>query len=89
MSKWIKSACSMMGVLLFSAMAYAGMTQMSGEVTQYEAGKKIAIKDDAGTVHALDLTKDSKVEGEVKVGTKVSVEAEGKKAHMVKAAAGG
>jgi hypothetical protein len=36
-------------------------------------------------VAMFEIAKDTKVEGDVKVGAKVSVEAEGNKAHSVKA----
>jgi hypothetical protein len=74
-------------VLAFSVAAYAGMTMMvNGEVTKYEAGKTIAVKDTQGMVHALEITKDTKVEGDVRVGARVLVEAEGQTAQIVKAA---
>jgi hypothetical protein len=40
-------------------------------------------------VHALEITKETNVEGDVRVGAKVSVEAEGKTAQSVKATVGG
>lgn len=40
-------------------------------------------------VHALEITKDTKLEGEIRVGAKVAVEAEGKTAQTVKASVGG
>lgn len=86
MKQWTTSLCAMVAVLAFSVAAYAGMTMVSGEVTKYEVGKTIAVKDTQGLVHALEITKDTKVEGDVKVGAKVSVEAEGKTAQIVKAA---
>lgn len=42
-----------------------------------------------GMVHALEITKDTKLEGEIRVGAKVAVEAEGKTAQTVKASVGG
>ena len=86
MKQWTTGLCAMAVVLAFSVVAYAGMTMVSGEVTKYEAGKTIAVKDTQGMVHALEITKDTKVEGDVRVGAKVSVEADGKTAQIVKAA---
>ncbi|MEW6682747.1 MAG: hypothetical protein AB1451_07455 [Nitrospirota bacterium] len=86
MKQWTTSLCAMAAVLALSVAAYAGMTMVSGEVTKYEVGKTIAVKDTQGMVHALEITKDTKVEGDVKVGANVSVEAEGKTAQIVKAA---
>lgn len=89
MKHWLQSACAMTLVLVFSAASYAAMAMLSGEVIKYEAGKTISVKDPQGMVHALEITKDTKVEGDVKVGAKVSVEAEGKTAQSVKATLGG
>ncbi len=74
-------------VFAFAGLVYAGMTPISGEVTKYDSGKSITLKDAKGKAHTLQITKDTKTEGEVKVGAKVTVEAEGKKAHSIKAAA--
>jgi hypothetical protein len=82
--QWFKSVCAVAAVLVFAVAAYAGMMTVSGEVTKYEAGKTIAVKDAKGATQTLEITKDTKVEGEVKVGAKVSVEADGNKAHTVK-----
>jgi hypothetical protein len=79
----------MAAVVVFAVAAYAAMTMVSGEVIKYEAGKTISVKDTLGTVHALEITKDTKVEGDIKVGAKVSVQAEGKTAQTVKATIGG
>lgn len=64
------------------------MISVSGEVTSYEAGKAISVKDSFGMVHAMKITQEIKVDGDVKVGAKVSVESDGK-ARPVKARAGG
>jgi hypothetical protein len=85
MKQWFKSVCAVVAVLVFAAAAYAGMTSVSGEVAKYEAGKTISVKEAKGTVAMFEIAKDTKVEGDVKVGAKVSVEAEGNKAHSVKA----
>ncbi len=88
MRQWIKSVCAMAAVVVFAVAAYAAM-MVSGEVIKYEAGKTISVKDTMGMVHALEITKDTKVEGDIKVGAKVSVQAEGKTAQTVKATVGG
>lgn len=89
MKKWIQGACTTALVIVFTAASYAAMAMVSGEVIKYEAGKTISVKDPQGMVHALEITKSTKLEGDVKVGAKVSVEAEGKTAQSVKAALGG
>ena len=89
MRAWIERACAVAAVLVFAAVASAGMMSVSGEVTKYEAGKAISVKDSLGMVHAMEITQETKVEGDVKVGAKVSVESDGKKARSVKAQAGG
>ena len=89
MKKWIQGASAMALVLVFSVASYAAMAMLSGEVIKYEVGKTISVKDTQGMVHALEITKDTKMEGDVRVGAKVSVEAEGKTAQSVKAAVGG
>ena len=83
MKQWMKMAVTMAMVVAFAGLAYAGMT---GEVTKYDAGKSITLKDDKGKDQTLQITKDTKVEGDVKVGSKVTVEADGTKAKSVKAA---
>lgn len=84
MKQWMKMAVTMVVAVAFAGLAYAGM--MTGEVTKYEAGKSITVKDDKGKEQSLEITKDTKIEGEVKAGAKVSVEADGMKAKHVKAA---
>ena len=84
MKQGFKSVFAMAAVLVFAAAAYAGMTMVNGEVTKYEAGKTIAVKDAKGATETFEISKDTKVEGEVKAGAKVAVEADGKKAHSVK-----
>ena len=86
--KGLKSLAATAAVVLaFAGLVYAGATPMSGEVTKYDTGKSITLKDAQGKMHTLQITKDTKTEGDVKVGAKVTVEAEGKKAHSVRAAA--
>lgn len=89
MKRLLSGVLAFAAVLALAGVAMAGMAAMNGEVTKYEAGKTIAVKDAGGKEHALEISKDTKIEGDVKVGTKVSVEADGKKAHSIKAAAGG
>lgn len=89
MKKWMQGACAAALVIVFAAASYAAMAMLSGEVIKYEAGKTISVKDLQGMVHALEITKNTKLEGDVKVGAKVSVEAEGKTAQSVKAVLGG
>ena len=86
MKRWMNLVVTMAAVVAFVGFAYAAVASMSGEVTKYDSGKSIAMKDAKGKEHTLEITKDTKVEGEVKVGAKVTVEAEGKKAHSNKAA---
>lgn len=88
MKAWLKTVCSIAAVLVFAVAASAAMMTVSGDVTKYEAGKTIVVKDSQGKMHTLEVGKDTKVEGDVKVGAKVSVEADGKKAHSVKASGG-
>jgi hypothetical protein len=75
--------------LLIAAVSYAAMTTLNGEVTKYEIGKAISVKDFTGNVVALEITKDTKVEGDVKVGSLVAIETDGKKVKSLKAMAGG
>lgn len=89
MRQWMKSVCAIIAVFVFAVAAFAAMTLVSGEVIKYEMGKTISVKDVEGNVIALEITKDTKVEGDVKVGARVSVEADGKTARSVKAPAGG
>ncbi len=56
----------------------------TGEVASFTAGKSLEIKDEAGKVHHYSLSKKTKIEGEVKVGEKVSVTASGRWAQEVK-----
>jgi hypothetical protein len=86
MRQWIKTVGAIVAVLVF-AVAYAAILTVSGEVIKYEVGKSISVRDLTGNVLALDITKDTKVEGDVKVGVQVSIEADGKKAQSVKVAA--
>lgn len=87
MNQWIKAVSPMVGVLVFAAAAYAALTTLNGEVIKYEAGKTISVKDFTGNVLALEITEDTKVEGEVRVGAQVAIEADGKKVQSVKAMA--
>ncbi len=87
MRHWIKAGGTIVAVLVFAVAYAATIATVSGEVTKYEVGKSISVKDLTGNVLALEITKDTKVEGDVKVGAQVSIEADGKKAQSVKAAA--
>jgi hypothetical protein len=76
-------------VLLVATAVSAAMTTLNGEVIKYETGKTIAIKDVTGNVLALEITKETKVEGDVTVGSQVVIEADGKKVKSLKAMVGG
>jgi len=76
----------MAAVMAFAGFAYAATTSMTGEVTKFEAGKSITVKDDKGKEHHLEITKDTKTEGEVKAGSKVTVQVDGMKAQSIKSA---
>jgi hypothetical protein len=67
-----------------AAVAYAATTTLNGEVTKYEIGKTISVKDFTGNVLALEITKDTKIEGDVKVGSQVVIEADGKTVKSLK-----
>ena len=87
MKRWINVAVAMAAVVAFVGFAYAAVASMSGEVTKYDLGKSISMKDAKGKEHTLHISKDTKVEGEIKIGAKVTVEAEGKNAQSIKAPA--
>jgi len=90
MRRSLKGVCALAAVLVFATAASAGMmSTLSGEVTKYDAGKAIAVKDDLGKVHTVDITADTKVEGDVKVGGRVTVQTDGKMAKSVKVPSGG
>ena len=52
--------------------AQSDETKISGEVVKVSQ-KAVTIKDDKGKIHKLRLSKDTKVEGELKPGSKVDV----------------
>jgi len=58
-----------------------------GEVTAVTAGKNVSIKDEKGKTHRFNISKKTKIDGELKVGSKVDVTAMGHWAHEVKVAA--
>lgn len=89
MTCWRKAMWTIVPVLLFAAVSYAAMTTLNGEVTKYEIGKAISVTDSTGNVLALEITKDTKVEGEVRVGSLVFIEVDGKKVKSLKAMVGG
>lgn len=88
MTQWLFRMCATAAVLVFASVASAALTSISGQVTKFEAGKSISVKDTAtGSVQTLSLSKDTALEGDVKVGAQVSVQADGKKARSVSAMA--
>jgi len=58
-----------------------------GEVTGVTAGKSFEVKDEKGKTHKFTISKKTKIDGELKVGSKVDVTAMGHSAHEVKVAA--
>ncbi len=71
----------------FSSAALAkGPMKMKGEVTKLTE-KAISVKDEKGKEHHFSITKKTKKEGEIAVGTTVEIEHVGKYAHMIKAEA--
>jgi hypothetical protein len=58
-----------------------------GEVTGVKAGKSFDVKDEQGKTHRFNISKKTKIDGELKVGSKVDVTAMGHWAHEVKVAA--
>ncbi|MFZ5876367.1 MAG: hypothetical protein ACOYXU_08155 [Nitrospirota bacterium] len=89
MTRWSKAMWILVPGLLVAAVSYAAMTTLNGEVMAYEIGKAISVKDFTGNVVALEITKDTKVEGDVKVGIRVMIEADGKKVKSLKAMVSG
>ena len=85
MIRWRTAMWTLVPALLIAAAAYASMTTFNGEVMKYEAGKTIAVKDLSGNIFALEITEDTKVEGDVRVGSQVVVEMDGKEAKSLKA----
>lgn len=75
MTRWSKAMWTLVPMLLVAAGSYAAMTTLNGEVMKYEIGKTIAVKDFTGNVVALEITKDTKVEGDVRVGSQVLIDA--------------
>jgi hypothetical protein len=59
----------------------------TGEVVKLTAGKSLEIKDEAGKTHTFNLSKKTKLEGDVKVGSKVTVTSVGRSAKEVTVAA--
>lgn len=83
MRNWISSMGAIIGVLVLAAGTFAAKTTLSGEVLNYEAGKAISVRDFNGNVHDLQITKDTKVDSSIKVGSQVSIQADGQKAQSV------
>lgn len=84
MTRWSKAMWILVPVLLVAAVSYSAVTTLNGEVIKYDVGKAIAVKDFTGNVFALEITKDTKIEGEVRVGSQVVIEADGKKVTSLK-----
>lgn len=88
MTRKSKALWVVLPALLMAAVAFAAMTTLNGEVTKYEIGKAISVKDLTGKVVEFDITKDTKIEGDVRVGSQVLVEADGKTVKSLKILAG-
>jgi hypothetical protein len=89
MTHWRNAMWTIVPVLLVAAVSYAAMTTLNGEVMKYEIGKTISVTDSTGNVLALEITKDTKVEGDVRVGSQVFIEVDGKKVKSLKAMVNG
>ena len=89
MTRWSKAIVTLVPALLIAAVAYAAITTLNGEVMKYEIGKTISVKDFTGNVVAFEITKDTKVEGDVRVGAQVVIEADGKTVKSLKAMVSG
>jgi len=63
------------------------MTTM-GEVTAMTAGKNISVKDEKGKTHKFTISKNTKIDGEIKVGAKVDVTSKGGSAEEIKVSGG-
>jgi len=74
---------SMSGVALAKKAAAAPVMTM-GEVTALKAGKSIEVKDEKGKTHKFNISKNTKIEGDLKVGAKVDVTSSGKSAKEIK-----
>ena len=59
-------------------------TMTMGEVTAVTAGKKFEVKDEKGKTHTFSIGKHTKIDGELKVGAKVSVTSKRRWAEEVK-----
>jgi hypothetical protein len=59
-----------------------------GEVTAVTAGKNFEVKDEKGKTHKFGISKTTKVEGDLKVGSKVEVSSKGRWAEEVKVSGG-
>ena len=60
----------------------------TGEVTGVTAGKSFELKDEKGKVHKFSIGKHTKIDGDLKVGAKVTVTSKGKWAEEVKVEGG-
>jgi membrane-bound ClpP family serine protease len=78
---------SMSGVAQAKKAAAQPMMTM-GEVTALKAGKSIEVKDEKGKTHKFNISKKTKIEGDVKVGAKVDVTSKGHTAEAIKVGGG-
>ena len=84
MKKLLISGLALLFVTILSFTAIAKVTTISGKVVKYTASKSIEINDQAGKAHTFKITKDTKVEGEVKVDENVTIEAKDHTAVSIK-----
>lgn len=88
MKQWLFRLSVTGALLLFAGVASAALTNISGSVTKFEPGKSISVKDSkTGTTQTLSLSHDTTVQGDIKIGSQVSIEADGNKARVVTAMA--
>jgi hypothetical protein len=88
MKHWLTRMCAIGAVLVLAGVASAALTNISGQVTKFEAGKSISVKDSStGGVQTLNLSKDTTLQGDVRVGAQVSIQADGKEARSINAMA--
>lgn len=87
MKRW-SSKVGAIAALLWAAVASAALTNLSGQVTKYDAGKSITVQDPAtGGAQTLTLSSDTIFMGDVRVGATVSIQADGEQARSVTALA--
>lgn len=93
MKKLLMVAVSILTVVAFAGVSVAarGVTMTkttTGEVTAVTAGKSVEVKDAKGKTRKFNLSKTTKIDGDLKVGAKVEVTASGRSAQEVKVAGG-